>query len=118
MRTYRARLALLGALLREARQRGVRVVLFRNPSHPRYPGLLQEAALEEAHRRWRGDVRAIAAAAGDGVVFIEPPEAALAAASSVEACRSAGQAPQCPFYDITHYRPWVGRRILEQGAAR
>ncbi len=109
---------LLRRLIREARARDVRLVLFIAPSPPELGERMARAGLMEDHEAWRREVAALAAAERhSGLVFLDiSADPAVAQAARRRPCTE-GAAPECPFHDITHYRPAIGRRILELGTA-
>ena len=100
---YRAQLARLSALVEAADASGVETVLFLAPLHPLNLRAIEEAGLGPLHRRWRGDV-AVAAGPGRLVDLTGPLPVSPACLRS--------SAPDCPFRDLTHYRPAVGRQII------
>jgi hypothetical protein len=100
---YRAELARLSALVEAADARGVETIIFLAPLHPLNLRAIEEAGLGPLHRRWRDDV-ALAAAPGRLVDLTGPWPVSSACLRS--------SAPDCPFHDLTHYRPAVGRQIL------
>lgn len=117
-RIRRERHALLRQLIVEARARGVRMVLFIAPSHPELTERLGDTPLLRDHESWRREMAALAAAeAYDGLVFLDVSQNAQVAAAARGPECAEGISPACPFYDFTHYSPWVGRRILERGTA-
>ena len=102
---YRADLARLAALLDDARRHGIQVVVFVNPSHPAYLQAVAEAGLEPRYQHWMESVARISRSRArfmDATGFAPVPQA----------CAATGR-PPCPFIDPVHYRPEVGRRILE-----
>lgn len=106
--------ALLRALIREARARGVQLVLFTAPVHPRYTQILEESGFGPDYRAWQRDVAALAAReGGGGVAFFDlSRHPALLIGTTEPQCAEAGP-PECAFYDPVHYRPALGRQILE-----
>ncbi|QMW23950.1 hypothetical protein [Sandaracinobacteroides saxicola] len=94
-RRVQAEAAALGglrALAGAAQRRGVRLVLFHSPVSADYRRLLEAEGLVAAERSWRRQVAGL-----PGVTLVEVR-------------------PQA-FYDLTHYRPEVGRTILMTGQA-
>jgi len=109
---------LLRQLIREARARDVRLVLFIAPTSPEFGERLARAGLFEDHEAWRHEVAALAAAERHaGLVFLDiSTDPVVAEAARRRRCTE-DAAPGCPFHDITHYRPAIGRRILDLGTA-
>lgn len=105
----------LDALAAEARQRGIDLVLFVGPSHPRFHQRIRETGLEADYREWRR--RLFAFAAARGLILVDlTGDPAIAAAAAQPGCPLLAS-PGCPFHDFTHYRHSIGRRILELGIA-
>lgn len=100
---YRERLRHLGRLAAEARRKGVETIVFVSPIHPLYAQAIREAGLEPLHSRWRADLRS---ALQDAQVVDLTGPALLPA----ECVRSS--APHCPFSDMLHFRPEIGRQVL------
>lgn len=110
---YRERLDLLVDLVRQAAKYHVRVKLFINPSAPGYAAALEVAGVSEVMTRWRADIARIAAAAAtDGQLqFVDFSVLPPPVQEGEPVCRSAAQ-ESCDFFDLTHYRPHIGRRII------
>jgi hypothetical protein len=95
-------------LLDEAGALRVDTVVFLAPVHPAFRDELKRAGLEAAERQWRRDIaRAVAGRAR----FVDMEAVELPAACA------ASSAAACPFSDPLHYRPSVGRRLIEAGLA-
>lgn len=110
-RRYRDRMSALARIAAEAGLRGIRLVLFVNPSHPSYLSALERAGAGGAYRRWQRDLDALYGRGREPALlfrdFTSLPEARVE-----DACESHGAAP-CAFYDPVHYRPAaVGAAML------
>lgn len=114
---YHARVRDLVALLDAAKTRGVRIVLFIGPYHPRSFDAIAEAGFDTFFRRWRDDMAKVAGQADHpGLVFLDLVDRSTAFAGSAPECADSGNR-HCGFFDLTHYRPSVGRAIIELALA-
>lgn len=102
---YRLELARLERLIEDVSNRGIEMILVINPSHPSYFDAVRAAGLGDMETQWRTDLSRLAAGRSK-VIQIQP--------DLPETCTRSVHEP-CPFYDATHYRPAVGRTILEAG---
>lgn len=118
IRLREARRQALGELVREARAKNVRMVLFIAPSHSELLERLATVGLLEDHEAWRRDMATLAASErSPGLALIDiADDAAVAAAARRWPCTE-GAAAGCPFYDLSHYDTPIGRQILELGTA-
>ena len=106
--SYRAQLAQLRTLARSARRRGIQLVLFVAPSPPLLQRAVRDSGRADAHRAWQRDIEEAARAEGAELLDrrgVAPND-----------CISAVD-PACAFVDPIHFRPMVGRRILENSLA-
>jgi hypothetical protein len=107
-KSYRAQVAQLRLLAASARRRGIALIVFVSPSPPLLGRAMASGGLMEDQRTWRRDVEQ--AARAGGAVFLD------ASGKAPEDCISEQDA-RCAFVDLTHFRPFIGRRILEAGLA-
>lgn len=114
-RNARSQLEMLRMLIREARARRVQLVLLTAPTHPQYAQILREVGYDSIQRRWHNEIRTLVRAERSSTLFffdfslrdrsmpmIDPPT-----------CETAGP-PACIFHDPVHFRPKLGRRLLER----
>jgi hypothetical protein len=108
-RVYRTRLRMLEEMIAYARRHRVELVLFLNPSDRGFHRLVDRAGLRASHERWRTDTAALARR--HGLILVDLAE--MPNLPRTPACGGAS----CDFFDLTHYRPHVGRYILHRGVA-
>lgn len=109
---YARRVRMLERLLADLRARDIQVVLFKGPIHPRLEQIVAQQGLARPYARWREDMEVVAARFA--VQVVELAEEQVHRSGEPAACATESRPPACPFYDLTHYRPWVGRMILER----
>lgn len=112
--TVATRIAALERLVSEGQARGVRIILFTAPLHRQMHQAMVEAKPGDLHERWLSAVRGVVARHAAEVRLIELGDVALPEQQDGRPCATAGPAT-CLFYDAIHYRPPLGRRILEIG---
>lgn len=112
---YRKRMRMLERLAVDLRRQGADLVLFEAPVHPRLRRVMVEQGLIPYHERWKRDMDALAA--GAGLAIVELPPGQVHKRGEPDACARESRPAACPFYDPTHYKPWVGRLILERALA-
>ncbi len=109
--TFGQRMRAFERMLRTGTIAGHRFHIFISPSPPRYFQALELAGVQEEYRRWSEQIRHLIKSMDapekqlrfhDFTGWYQDPEAGP--------CRSGAEA-ECPFYELTHYRPLVGERI-------
>lgn len=113
---YQYHLVLLEQLIKEAVGHSVQLHLFINPSPPDYFDILRRSGKLGEYRQWQMDLQTLIQKSGDTVM---PPKFRdfsdwYAQKESMPSGCSDSFAPPCPFYDITHYRPYIGEQILKE----
>lgn len=103
----------LGRLLRDSSQRGIEIVLFLAPTHDSNRLIEGDPHLAADNRAWLADIMALSRQY-PGVRLLVIPKDDPIFAGQPASC-SSRMAENCAFSDLTHYRTWVGRRILERG---
>lgn len=108
---YRSRLRALQDTIAHARRHRVRLVLFLNPSDRGFHDLVDRAGLRASYNQWRVDMAALARR--HRLVLLD-----LSDMGNLRGTPACGRgSPSCDFFDLTHYRPHVGRYILRRGIA-
>lgn len=111
-RSYANRVAMFERLVHDLRRQRIEVIVFAGPVHPRLRQIIAQHGLTPPYARWRRDMDQVAMRAGLEIVRL--PERQVHRVGEPAACARESRPPACPFYDPTHYRPWVGRLILER----
>jgi hypothetical protein len=112
---YQHYLNLLKQLIEEAANHSIQLHLFINPSHPRFFEILQRTNNLDKYRQWELDLQEL-------IQRSESKKAPLKfrnfsglyphIESMPLGCHDSF-GPSCPFYDLVHYRPYVGQQILK-----
>jgi len=102
----------LSALVRAAGARGMHLTLIVGPMHPRYLESLRRAGLADRYAHWREELRRrYAGAEGPGPVLVDLTDHPSFLGDAGQ-CLDSGAAG-CGFLDLLHYRPAVGKAILD-----
>jgi hypothetical protein len=112
---YQHRLALLERLIKEAVNHSVQLNLFINPSPPGYFDILERAGKLDEYQQWQIDLQLLTQKSSHTAIppkFRDFSDWYTQEGSMPLGC-SDSFAPPCPFYDFTHYRPYVGQQILK-----
>lgn len=114
-RRYQHRLALLEKLIKEAADHSVQLNLFINPSPPGYFDILERAGKLDEYQQLQIELQRLTQKFSHTAIppkFLDFSDWYTREDSRPLGC-SDSFAPPCPFYDLTHYRPYVGQQILK-----
>ena len=101
----------LHRMVRMAREANVALVIFICPTHRYYREAVEAAGLETAFKQWRHDMEKLSRESG--VEFFDWSDYEPTLAMDLEHCDPTADS-KCPMYDVHHFRPPVGRMMLEQ----
>lgn len=96
-------------IVADARRAGTTIVLFVGPAHEYYYDAITRTGLADEFSRWRADMAAFAQRSG--VAFYDFSDDAPIRSVALERCNPM-ENEACPLYDVNHFRPAVGRKML------
>lgn len=109
---YQQRMAMFSGLVDRFATQKIQLNLFVNPSHPAYYEALDDVGLTSQYREWIADLEMMTANADPELLTFIDFSDRYRDPSQLPAECTPRLTIDCPFFDLTHYRRFVGHEIV------